>query len=432
MAEFYELFALIAVPCFNTAATWLLLRRRRSVPRTLLPLALALVLAIVLSQLPMYDRHPAFFIVVPLPCFVAAIYCFEGSFWQKTFTVWCVLNLSVLFCFATSPLAQTLAPYGSDAFYAWQMLFMLVLYAAELLIDARFFRDLFPRLFEVKGRVWILYTAGALLARQVLRLIVEPGGVVAITMPPRLGDMGLYGYYIIILVSVWCFTSTCLSILVTFRRVRADYEAKRSNEALSAARSHYEALSVTIDEARVLRHDIRHTLSTVLEMAKKNGDDDILQFLSLEEDIADAHIRFCAHGVADALLNWYARRFKAENIRFDARVDIPSDVPVEGADLCALLGNLLENAYEGCLTAPQDARFALVNAHTELGMLALTVENSFDGQVKLSGGEIQSRKKGGGQGMRSVQAVCEKYGGDFLPSYTRETFTALALLNWLT
>jgi hypothetical protein len=306
---------------------------------------------------------------------------------------------------------------------------MLVLYSVELLICALFLRDLFPRLFEIKGHMWILYSAGAWLARQMLRLIVAPDAVVAITMPPPLGDMSLYRYYTVILASMWCFASVGLAISFTFRRMRADYEAKLSREALAAARGHYEALSATIDETRVLRHDMRHMIATVLEMAKRGGNAEILQFLSRGDHAQKEHIRFCEHGVADALLNWYARRFDSESIRFDVCVDIPADVNAEAADLCALLGNLLENAYEACQTAPLSARYVRVNAHTDPGMLALTVENSFDGKLRLHGGEILSRKPGGGQGLRSAKAVCDKYGGDFLPSYTRDIFTAMALLN---
>jgi hypothetical protein len=429
MANIYALFTHIAGPFFIMSTLWLLLKRRVSAWRTFLLLMGCLVLSIGLSLAPSYSRFPAMYIVVSVPFIAVTIYAFEGTFWQKIFATWCVLNASVLICFASSPLAQAFAPFGSGAFYGWLMLFMLVLYSIELFICARFLRGLFPRLFEIKGRMWVLYSAGAWLARQMLRLIVEPDAVIAITMPPPLGEMSLYGYYVVICASIWCFASTGLAISFTFRSMHADYEAKLSREALAAARGHYEALSSIIDEARVLRHDMRHTISTVLEMAKRGGNAEILRFLSQEKDAPEEYIRFCEHGVADALLNWYARRFASENIPFQVCVDIPADVEAEAADLCALLGNLLENAYEACLTAPPAARYARVNAHTDPEMLALTVENSFDGKLNLRSGEILSRKPGGGQGLRSAKAVCEKYGGDFLPSYTRDIFTALALLN---
>jgi sensor histidine kinase YesM len=135
--------------------------------------------------------------------------------------------------------------------------------------------------------------------------------------------------------------------------------------------------------------------------------------------------------VINALLGWYAARFETEEISFDADVALPDDVAADPDELCVLFGNLLENALEGCLTANGE-RFVKISAKTSGTELAVVIVNSFDGVVRRDetrDENLLSRKENGGMGIQSISAVCKKYGGVYIPSWTHDRFTAHALLN---
>jgi hypothetical protein len=429
MKQLFDLFTFTATPIFNAAALWMLLRRRKAVGLTVTLTAICLTLGVSFSFLPIYDRYPALFMIVSLPMFAVVVYCFEGTVWQKLFATWSVFNVSVTIGFSSSPIAAALAPYGSEAFYGYLMLLMAALYITEMLLVHRFLRGFFHNLFSVSGGVWILYLLGAVVARLMLRLIAAPSGIVAVTDPPPVGDGGVYQYYLVILASVWCFVSACLAIVATRRRLDAVYEERSMRSALIAARSHYAVLSQSLDEARRLRHDIKYAFASIARLAERGDDAGILALLNAE-GISDNPRRFCEHNIADALLNWYAERCEAEEISFEVAAQLPKDAPIEAGDLCVLLGNLLENAYEGAGRVEGKGRYIAASIKAEPRMLTLSIENGFDGVLLRDGEQLQSRKLSGGVGLKSVRSVCDRYGGEYLFECSGREFRALAWLNW--
>ena len=79
-------------------------------------------------------------------------------------------------------------------------------------------------------------------------------------------------------------------------------------------------------------------------------------------------------------------------------------------DLCLVLSNLLENAFEASLrTAPARRKIAITAyVHAER-LLLVEVENAFDGEVNEKSGLFRSSKrKENGIGIQSVQHIAEK------------------------
>jgi hypothetical protein len=366
--------------------------------------------------------------MLAIPLILWAILCFEGGFWQKYFVNLCVVNNSVLIGFIVSPIAQIISPLGSDLFYLCQIIFMSVFYAAELTLIYRRMRNFFPKLFELKGKIWILFSAGAIVARLILRLTVPQDSILAVTSLPQVGRGDLFDYYIVILASVWCCVSVILTIVFTRRRIIDSEELQNSRTALEAAKVHYSELFDSLEEAAALRHDIKYQLSAISELAGKKDWEGIAGLLSQTQSKINPPMHFCGNGVADALLCWYAKRMKTEGIDFKAEVVIPADIAVDSADLCVLLGNLLENARLAASPLAPNA-YVHIRAKTEPNMFVLEVENNYSGKLQKKDGKLVSTKENGGQGQKSVALICSKYNGEFIPSFTDDKFTALVLLN---
>jgi sensor histidine kinase regulating citrate/malate metabolism len=99
-------------------------------------------------------------------------------------------------------------------------------------------------------------------------------------------------------------------------------------------------------------------------------------------------------------------------------------------DLCVLLGNALDNAFTGCLTITENRNVTLI-AQTEKETLSFVIKNTFDGEIKTKDKIILSRKRENseGIGLKSMEAICEKYKGTMEIKYDEEHFVILIILT---
>ena len=99
-------------------------------------------------------------------------------------------------------------------------------------------------------------------------------------------------------------------------------------------------------------------------------------------------------------------------------------------DLCVMIGNALENAFEACLHIESD-RFVTLTAERDGDIVSVMVQNAFDGQVKNNADKIISRKgeKRIGVGLQTISSVCEKYNGTMKTEWNDHTFTVLMVLT---
>ena len=108
------------------------------------------------------------------------------------------------------------------------------------------------------------------------------------------------------------------------------------------------------------------------------------------------------------------RMIEEENIKFSADLFIPSELPFDAVDLCAVFANGLDNAIEACDKVREQNRFIKMTAKTEKGLLALKITNAFAGNLETKHGLPTTTKKSKdhGFGLRSIREIVERYGGD--------------------
>ena len=115
--------------------------------------------------------------------------------------------------------------------------------------------------------------------------------------------------------------------------------------------------------------------------------------------------------MADAILNSKLSVAEKLNIALNVKAYIPSVLPLSDVELCAVMGNLLDNAVEACAKLPESERFMRIYIGTLKNQFYLSVQNAA-GEVKKSVGEYQSTKSGEhGYGIFRIDRVAKKYGG---------------------
>ena len=224
---------------------------------------------------------------------------------------------------------------------------------------------------------------------------------------------------IMILVLYVLILSSTLEIMC---RRRTEEELQFARQLISQQREHYNQTLDYIEQVRIIKHDFRHHIHALQNMGREEQQK-YLKNLKEELD-RTADMVFCQNQAVNGLLQEYAARARQARIDFEARMDLSAHVPVDDLTLCIVIGNLLENAFEACRRIETE-RFVRIQARWLEDHLMMMVENSYDGQIRQSGGKILSSKKDGGLGILSIRRILNHPGDEFDMDYDGATFTAM-------
>lgn len=168
------------------------------------------------------------------------------------------------------------------------------------------------------------------------------------------------------------------------------------------------------EQLRRQRHDLRHQLAAIRQLADTDPSRLKAYVASLLEAIPAAPGTYCENPAVNAVVSYYATRLEEAKVALHIRLALP--VQLEGVpdgELCIIFGNLLENAMEACGRMGEGERFVRLDAQVREGVLTVTMDNSFDGRAVMESGVYRSSKRGEpGVGLSSVQAVARKHQGD--------------------
>ena len=133
----------------------------------------------------------------------------------------------------------------------------------------------------------------------------------------------------------------------------------------------------------------------------------------------------------DALAGYYDHAAGQQGVPVEGKLALPRQLPMPEADLCTILGNLLENALHASQKLPPEQRRVQVMAQMlSPAMLGLVVENRYDGVLKKQQGILRSTKhEGTGIGLVSAETVVHKYNGSLHLETEEHLFRVNVLLN---
>lgn len=208
-------------------------------------------------------------------------------------------------------------------------------------------------------------------------------------------------------------------------------EKQVMSEQMSNAKVYYASLQSRIEESRKLRHDLKHLLVSIrhyIETDDKKGLENFCNDVEKEQLMKDA-IPYTGNAAVDGLLFHYIRKAATLDINFEYIGKINVDGIID-MDLCVLLGNALDNAFTACQTIDKDRKVTMV-AQVEAETISFVIKNTFDGVVKTNDKMILSRKRENseGIGLKSMEAICEKYKGTMRVEWDEVNFVVLIILT---
>lgn len=116
----------------------------------------------------------------------------------------------------------------------------------------------------------------------------------------------------------------------------------------------------------------------------------------------------------------------------ECQILVPEQLPFDSADLCIILGNLIDNAIDALQPLPGEQRYIRISVSQTKGTLLITVQNPYIGTIKKNTfGEIITGKPDAashGIGLTSVRLSADKYGGQLQIDDDNNLFKVSVLL----
>lgn len=219
----------------------------------------------------------------------------------------------------------------------------------------------------------------------------------------------------------------CMSITADHKRL---HERQVMQKQLESQKVHYAELKVRVEEARKAKHDFKHHIAVIRHYTDIDDKEGLCSYCDelVERTDGQGTIPYTGNAAADGVLYHYMQRAQQEHIHFRYSGVIHSQ-GIADMDLCALLGNALDNAFTACLTIPQGRSIAVIS-QSDKQLVSIVIHNTFDGIVEQSAEGLLSRKRENscGVGISSMRSICERYGGSMETRWDEKNFTIMFIL----
>lgn len=221
---------------------------------------------------------------------------------------------------------------------------------------------------------------------------------------------------------------SALALLVAIA-VLSRHEQLESAARLAQMRElYYESLQGRETQVRTLRHDLRNHLNAVQGLLERGEIEKAQNYVSqlVASPALHGTKRICENELANVVLTCKSDEMEQLGLAPDILVALPKTLGVADTDLCALLGNALDNAMEAAQKA--ENKKITVRARADCGMLMLRVENFFADKPESGLTTTKQNPQAHGFGIRGMQEIAARCGGTLETTVTDDRFELVACL----
>lgn len=204
-------------------------------------------------------------------------------------------------------------------------------------------------------------------------------------------------------------------------------------------RRHTEFYLYTVESnyqrTRELWHDLRNHISLLYLLLQEEKYDQMRDYLKVFGEEVDRIALPAKSGnlIVDAVLADKAARAKRENIEVKVELCDLTGLCLKPDEICSLFGNLLDNAMEACQKVDGEKKIT-VTCRVWREETYLSVRNTMEEKTSGQDNLLVSHKKdrenvvGHGLGLRSVERVVNRYGGEMVTDAEGGIFTVAVRL----
>lgn len=224
-----------------------------------------------------------------------------------------------------------------------------------------------------------------------------------------------------LLIIISILSSILLSVTFTILLLKSKYDKRLSDFQDSLLKKQRDEVQNIYQTMRAWRHDYHNHIQSIkamLAMKKIQELDDYLGTLEQDLDSIDIAIR-TGNVSLDAILSSKVSIARKNNIEVNCSAKVPGELKISDVHLCAIVGNLLDNAIEACekikgsgegQALPQ--KFIRIYIGMFKEQLYISVSNSTNAKHRRRLNELVTSKLGEhGFGLRRIDKIAEQYDG---------------------
>ncbi len=225
------------------------------------------------------------------------------------------------------------------------------------------------------------------------------------------------------MLGIYIYLSSAGTALAVWYQYR-DGENQRIRQSLQRQYAGYERSREQEEMIREMNHDLKNHLLVIDRMEQP---EQIHAYVSsiLGKLSAVEQIHYTNNLIVDSLINTKMDLMRSRGITLKVVADFSTLRGIEDPDLCAIVGNALDNAVEAVTQVEEaEKRMITMKGYTQSGMWVLLLSNYFSGSLRRENGGLQSTHGSGrGLGMKSIRYAVQKYGGSLSYEVRDDYFT---------
>lgn len=241
------------------------------------------------------------------------------------------------------------------------------------------------------------------------------------------------------------FTYLILSVIllsgIMVHRLSRQYETEKELAELKEKQAEllerdYNVLNKAYSENAKTFHDMHNHIGAMRSLLTAEKYDKAIEYLDdLQKPVSGiTSAVWTGDETVDYLINSSIASAANEGIAFETQIEFPKGTNIGGADLCAVLGNLLDNAFDAVRKdSTSESRSIKLTIRRINCMLVIKVANTFSGELRATDGKLKTTKteKGlHGWGIESARTAAEKYSGTVQTTAENGVFTAVATMSF--
>lgn len=194
----------------------------------------------------------------------------------------------------------------------------------------------------------------------------------------------------------------------------------------------YRILLNTTESLREMKHDTKHHLDVIKALAEQNELQKLQDYVTAYDDFLEkGHYLLSSGNTAiDCIMSSKLALAKQNHIAFDYSIMTPHPFPIDDILLSSLLGNILDNAIEGCVRSKSEKdtfepwiRFYIKPFQN---MVLIHSENNYEGKLNVNpnfGFFSTKQEPHHGLGLKRIRDIVSENNGFFQYSTDNNIFT---------
>lgn len=326
------------------------------------------------------------------------------------------LALNIMNVNSDTPMGQ----YGSQEFTVFPNAFIAIVYFYIYIVSYYFAWFLFGNRIQRGDKLQIKSYFIFMLVIIIVAVDIILNAIVVNNLAPD----GNNEYLIIVGIynSICCIVAMILQFEASLR-----YKLEETLNTVKILRhqekEQYNLSKETIELINIKCHDLKHQIRNI--GSRSSFSEDSVKEMEDLISIYDSTVR-TGNEVLDVILTEKKLHCTKKNIGLSCIVDGKRLGFMKDSDIYSLFGNLLDNAIEAVGPLEDGKRIIGLRVKTVGNLLSINIHNYYDKCLTFENGFPETTKKDKqyhGFGLKSVQYICEKYGGDLSINTQNNVFT---------